>query len=71
MATGVLRGFGLDEAQLGKATDSFLDIPNGASASVPLTLRQYAALEAAAAREGKSVQELLKAAIDKIVAEKK
>jgi lysophospholipase L1-like esterase len=71
MATGVLRGFGLDDAQIAKATDSFLDIPSGASASVPLTLRQYAALEAAAAKEGKSVQDLLRAAIEKIVAEKK
>jgi lysophospholipase L1-like esterase len=71
MATGVLRGFGLDDAEIAKATDSFLDIPNGASASVPLTLRQYQALEAAAAKEGKSVQELLKAAVDKLVAEHK
>ncbi len=71
MATGVLRGFGLDDAQIAKATEVFMDIPGGASASVPLTLRQYAALEAAAAKEGKSVQELLRAAVDKIVAEKK
>lgn len=71
MATGVLRGFGLDEAQLAKATDSFLDIPNGASASIPLTLRQYAALEAAAAKEGKSVQELLKAAVEKLAGAQK
>jgi lysophospholipase L1-like esterase len=69
MASGVLRGFGLDEAQMAKATDAFLDIPNGVNASVPLTLRQYAALEAAAAKEGKTVQELLKAALDKIVGE--
>ena len=70
MATGVLRGFGLDDAQIAKATEVFMDIPGGASASVPLTLRQYAALEAAAAKDGKSVQDLLRAAIDKIVAEK-
>jgi len=69
MASGVLRGFGLDEAQIAKATDAFLDIPNGVNASVPLTMRQYAALEAAAAKEGKSVQDLLKAALDKIVGE--
>ena len=71
MATGVLRGFGLDDAQIAKATEVFMDIPNGVSASVPLTLRQYAALEAAAAREGKSVQDLLRAALEKIAAEKK
>lgn len=69
MASGVLRGFGLDEAQMAKATNAFLDIPAGVNASVPLTLRQYAALEAAAAKEGKTVQELLKAALDKIVGE--
>lgn len=71
MATGVLRGFGLDDAQIAKANEVFLDIPNGGSASVPLTMRQYAALEAAAAKEGKSVQELLKAAVDKLVGDKK
>jgi len=71
MASGVLRGFGLTDAQMAKATDSFLDIPNGASASVPLTLRQYAALETAAAKEGKSVQDLIRAAVEKLLAEKK
>ncbi len=63
MASGVLRGFGLDDAQMKKATDVFLDIPNGVNAQVPLTLRQYAALEAAAAKQGKSIQELLNAAV--------
>jgi lysophospholipase L1-like esterase len=71
MASGVLRGFGLSDAQMTKATEAFLDIPNGASASISLTLRQYAVLEAAAAKEGKSVQDLLKAAVEKIVAERK
>lgn len=66
MASGVLRGFGLDDAQMAKATNAFLDIPAGVNATVPLTLRQYAALEAAAAKEGKSVQDLLKSAVDKI-----
>jgi len=71
MASGVLRGFGLTDAQMTKATEAFLDIPNGASASVPLTLRQYAALESAAAKEGKSVQDLIRAAVEKLLAEKK
>jgi len=71
MASGVLRGFGLSEAQMAKATDVFLDIPNGVSASVPITLRQYAALESVAAKEGKSVQELIKAAVDRILSERK
>ena len=67
----MLRGFGLDDAQIAKANNVFMDIPAGVSASVPLTLRQYAALDAAAAKEGKSVQEFLKAAIDRILGEKK
>ncbi|HEV3028928.1 MAG TPA: GDSL-type esterase/lipase family protein [Planctomycetota bacterium] len=71
MASGVLRGFGLSDEQMAKATEAFMDIPNGASASVPLTLRQYASLDAAAAKEGKSVQELIRAAVDKILSEKK
>lgn len=66
MASGVLRAFGLDDGQMKKATEVFLDIPNGASASVPMTLRQYAALEAAASKEGKTVQEYLKALVEKI-----
>jgi len=69
MATGILRGFGLDDAQVAKATEVFLDIPNGFPASVPLTLRQYSALEAAAAKQGKSVQDLLKGILEKIIGE--
>jgi hypothetical protein len=69
MATGILRGFGLDDAQVAKATEVFMDIPNGVSASVPLTLRQYAALEAAAAKQGKSLQDLLKGILEKIIGE--
>jgi lysophospholipase L1-like esterase len=69
MATGVLRGFGLDDAQVAKATEVYLDIPSGVSASVPLTLRQYSALEAAAAKQGKSVQDLLKGILEKIAGE--
>ncbi|HVR85575.1 MAG TPA: GDSL-type esterase/lipase family protein, partial [Planctomycetota bacterium] len=71
MASGVLRGFGLGDEQMAKATEAFMDIPNGASASVPLTLRQYASLEAVAAKEGKSVQDLIKAAVDRMLSEKK
>jgi DNA-binding MarR family transcriptional regulator len=65
MASGVLRGFGLDEAQMKKATDVFLDIPNGVSAQVPMTLRQYAALEAIAAKQGKTVGDLIREAAEK------
>jgi lysophospholipase L1-like esterase len=71
MAEGVLRGFGLDEEAVAKARSAWLDIPNGISvnAAARLTLRQYQALEAVAAREGKSVQALLQSALDRDVAE--
>jgi lysophospholipase L1-like esterase len=71
MATGILRALGLDDAQLSKVKEAWLDIPNGAmfAPSVRLTLRQLGALEAAAAKEGKTVQALLQAALDKEVSE--
>jgi lysophospholipase L1-like esterase len=67
MAAGVLRGFGLDDAQMTKAKEAWLDIPGGASVtpSMKLTLRQYSAIEAAAAKQGKTVQALLQAALEK------
>jgi len=70
MAAGVLRGFGLDDAQLAKARDAWLDLPGGAtvSPSLKLTLRQLSALEAAAAKQGKTVQAILQAALEKEVA---
>jgi lysophospholipase L1-like esterase len=71
MAEGVLRGFGLDDEAAAKAKSAWLDIPNGMSvnAAARLTLRQYQALEAVAAKEGKSVQALLQSLLDKDVAE--
>jgi lysophospholipase L1-like esterase len=67
MAAGVLRGFGLDDAQMTKAKEAWLDLPGGAtvSPSMKLTLRQLAVLEAAAAKQGKTVQALLQAALEK------
>ena len=67
MAAGVLKAFGLDAAQLAKAKEAWLDLPGGATVSpqVKLTLRQLQALEAAAAKEGKSVQAILQAALEK------
>jgi len=69
MAAGVLRGFGLDDAQRAKAREAWLDIPGGSTISpqMKLTLRQLAALEAAAAKQGKTVQALLQAALEKEV----
>ena len=69
MAAGVLKGFGLEGAALAKAKDAWLDIPGGATVSpqVKLTLRELQALEAAAAKSGKSIQALLQEALEKEV----
>jgi lysophospholipase L1-like esterase len=69
MAAGVLKGFGLEGAALAKAKDAWLDIPGGATVSpqVKLSLRQVQALEAAAAKSGKSIQALLQEALEKEV----
>jgi lysophospholipase L1-like esterase len=71
MAAGILRALGLDDARLSKAREAWLDIPNGASFTsfARLTLRQLGALEAIAAKQGKSVQALLQEALDKEVSE--
>jgi lysophospholipase L1-like esterase len=71
MAEGVLRGFGLDDEAVAKARSAWLDIPGGitVNAAARLTLRQYQALEAVAAREGKGVQALLQSALDRDVTE--
>jgi lysophospholipase L1-like esterase len=70
MATGVLRAFGMDAAALAKATEIWLDMPAGVrlGVSVPLTLRQFGALEDRAAKAGKTVQELLQPALERDVA---
>jgi len=76
MARGILASFGLDDAQLKKAREVWLDIPGGASfkasfdagkgkslkASVKITLRQREALQARTAAGDKSIDEQLKAA---------
>ncbi len=69
MATGVLKGFGLNEAQIRKARDHWLDIPNACEVSgrVRLTLRQMQDLSARAAKQGVSVQDLLNAELGKSV----
>lgn len=61
MATGVLRTFGLGEAQLAKAREEWLKIPQAAQvqAQRALTLGQFLKLHAAAERRRHPVQELL------------
>lgn len=68
MATGVLKALGLDDAQIEKAREVWLDIPNGWSANLTypvtitktLTLRQYIALQKTSpSASGDGVLELL------------
>ena len=76
MARGVLQALGLDAAQIKKAQDAWLDIPNAAGfrarfdagkgksfqASARVSLRQMEKLKADAAKAGKSLDEILNAA---------
>ncbi len=62
MARGVLRAIGLSDAQLAAADERWLDAPNTVAAQqvkLNITLRQYAAIERAAAAAGKPVDEWL------------
>lgn len=70
MATGVLRAFGLNESQLQKARDYWINMPEVAcrvDCKVGLTLRQYQQLSEQAAKQNKSVNDLLNAEVTKAV----
>jgi lysophospholipase L1-like esterase len=67
MAMGILKAFGLSDAQIDKANDVWLDIPHGYSANLTyqmtvnktLTLRQYLALQDATPKDNGNVLDLL------------
>jgi len=61
MARGILKAFGLSEAQLQKSEAAWLDAPGtaGIGARLSLTLRQYQQLAALALSQGKSVSALV------------
>ncbi|MGI6494706.1 MAG: SGNH/GDSL hydrolase family protein [Kiritimatiellia bacterium] len=61
MAVGVLRALGLDDGQIEKAKEAWLDIPNAVRMNLGplLTLREYDAVAVKAAAEGKTVQQFL------------
>ncbi len=61
MAVGVLRALGLDEGQIAKAQEAWLDIPNAVHMHIrpTITIRQYKALAERAKAEGKPVATLL------------
>jgi len=76
MAKGILRAFGMDEKQLDKAENVWLDIPGGVNFDVwkSLTVRQYRQLEVIAAKQHKEVSaltsQLFSKAIDDLLAQK-
>ena len=69
MATGVLKTFGLDAAQIAKAKEVWLDAPGTHqwNAQASLTQRQAQQLEKLAAARGISVDDLLNQEFDKLV----
>jgi hypothetical protein len=69
MALGVLKGFGLDEAQIAKAKEAWGDLPTPVTLKANLTYRQLEALEKVAKAQGKSVEAILQGAVDKQLAE--
>jgi hypothetical protein len=74
MATGILRAFGLDDAQIAKAQQAWLDIPGGANlrvtfdtrnkkrltATANVSLRDRPKLQAAADTRKQSVDQMLR-----------
>jgi lysophospholipase L1-like esterase len=70
MATGVLRAFGLNEAQLQKARDYWIAMPQVACSvqwKLDLTLRQYQQLNELAAKENLSVMNLLQKTLSSLI----
>jgi lysophospholipase L1-like esterase len=69
MASGILTAFGLNEAQLSKAREQWMDIPDGAGLNlhVALTARQFDAITRLAKERNVSVDDLLKAEMKKSV----
>lgn len=70
MATGVLKAFGLNDAQLQKANDTWQDIPKAVGLKGnSVSLRQYAQLGAIAAKQNKTVDVLLDEELNKAILE--
>ncbi len=65
MATGVLKAFGLNEAQLQKAREAWDKLPQNVGASI--SLRQYADLSVLAAKQNRSVNDLVNEALAKAI----
>lgn len=69
MALGILKAFGLNDAQLKKANEHWLDAPNTAVLNLrsSMTLRQYEKLSALALSQGKSVTAFMNDELQKTV----
>jgi len=69
MATGILKGFGLSDAQMQKAHDAWLDMPNAVEVigKVNVTLRQYDRLSKLAESQHRSVSDLVNDEVSKAV----
>jgi len=67
MAVGVLRAFGLNDDQLKKAKETWLDMPNTTPvvANAGFSLRQYEQLEKAAATQNRTLDQLVTEALKK------
>ncbi len=69
MANGVLKAFGMNDLQLRKANETWLDIPKAVqiNSGASLTLRQFQQLSALAAKQNRSLNELVSEALNKAV----
>ena len=69
MAGGVLKAFGMDDAQLAQVKAAWLDLPDTASvdAKARISVRDYAGLQKAASDQGTSVEAMLAVDVDKDV----
>jgi len=69
MATGILKGFGLSDAQLHKAHEAWLEIPNAVEVigKTNITLRQYDRLLKLAESQHRSLSDLVNEQVSKAV----
>jgi hypothetical protein len=67
MATGVLRAFGLTDAQLAKAHEVWLDLPatSPVATNVAVSLRQYEQLQKVAAAQNRTLDDLVNEQLQK------
>jgi lysophospholipase L1-like esterase len=69
MATGILKALGLDDKQLAKAQDAWLDLPNTASVKLNATFsqREMQQLEKAAAARNTTAQKMVDEEVKKVL----